>query len=474
MGGRMGLPLTLTALCLSSCTVGPDYARPPVDVPTGFKSSSPEETKEPGLKLDWWTLFGDPTLTKLEEQAFQANQDLKAAMARVAEARASARIATSGYYPQLSFNPLVDRSKTSPNAPRAQGASVTSTDMVAPFDLSYELDLWGKIRRTVESADAQAQASAADLAVVLQTIQADLAQDYFTLRSLDDQIQITGRNVESFQRELSLLQTQFKAGLVGRINVVQEEAQLYSTQTQLLDLQRQRTDLEHAIATLTGRPPSELSLPPFPLSAAPPTIPAGLPASLLRRRPDVAEAEQNLAAASAQIGIAQSQFYPDVRLTGVGGFEAMDLRHLASWQSRIWSLGASAVVPIFQGGALQAALEQSKAHYDEMLAAYRSRILQAFQDVEDSLTDLHLRADEAKAQTQAVNSSREYLRLAETQYQQGLLSYLQVIDAERTLLTNELASSQILGLRFVSTVLLIKALGAGWDIESLAKEANAP
>jgi multidrug efflux system outer membrane protein len=474
MGGRMGVQWALAALCLSSCTVGPDYERPPLNVPTGFKSSTPEEARQPGLKLDWWTLFGDATLTKLEEQAFQANQDLKAAMARVMEARAAARIAMAGYYPQVSFNPLVDRSKSSPNAPRAQGSSVTATDIQAPFDLSYQVDLWGKIRRTVESADAQAQASAADLGVVLQTIQSDLAQDYFTLRSLDDQIQIVGRNVDSYQHELSLLQTQFKAGLVGRINVVQEEAQLYSTQTQLLELQRQRADLEHAVATLTGRPPSELSLPAQPLVANPPTIPAGLPADLLRRRPDVAEAEQNLTAASAQIGIAQAAFYPNLTLTATGGFEATDLRHLASWQSRIWSLGAGAVVPIFQGGALDAGLEQAKAHYDELLAAYRSKVLQAFQDVEDSLTDLHLRADEAKAQTQAANSSREYFRLAETQYQQGLLSYLQVIDAERTLLTNELTSSQILGQRFVSTVQLIKALGAGWDIESLTKQEGSP
>jgi multidrug efflux system outer membrane protein len=461
-------------IAAASCTVGPDYQRPPLDVPPGYKSALTGEAQSPQLAKDWWKLFGDATLTRLEEQAIEANQDLKAAMARVAESRAAARIAGSDYFPVLTFDPSADRSRSSANVARAGGRSTTSTDIRLPFDLSYEVDLWGRIRRSVEAAEAQARASGDDLAVVLHTIEADVAQNYFTMRSIDSQIQILSRTVESFQRQISLLQTQFKAGLVGRINIVQAESQLYAAQSQLAELRRQRADLEHALATLLGRPPTELTLPPQALNSPPPAVPAGLPADLLRRRPDVAEAEQNLAAASAQIGVAVAQFYPDLRLTSSAGFESLDVRHLADWQSRIWSIGAGALVPLFEGGRLKANLQQARARYDEMAANYRSRVLVAFREVEDALTDLHLRADAAKAQALAVESSREYLRLAETQYQQGLQSYFLVIDAERTLLSNELLAAQILNQRMVSTVLLIKALGAGWDPEASPPAGEDP
>jgi multidrug efflux system outer membrane protein len=462
------------ALAAASCTVGPDYQRPPLEVPAGYRSAAPEDAKAPKFGKDWWKLFGDPTLTRLEEQAIGSNQDLKAAVARVAEARAAARIAGSESFPALTFDPSADRTRSSGNVARAGGKASTSTDLRLPFDLSYEVDLWGRVRRSIEAAEAQALASVDNLAVVLHTIEADVALNYFTLRSLDSQIQIVGRTVESYQRQITLLQTQFKAGLVGRINIVQAESQLYAAQSQLTDLRRQRADVEHALATLIGRPPTEVTLAPQPLEQPPPAVPAGLPADLLRRRPDVAEAEQTLAAASAQIGVAVAQFYPDLRLTSTAGFESLDVRHLADWQSRIWSIGAGALVPIFAGGRLRANLRQAEARYDEMVATYRSSILVAFREVEDALTDLHLRADAAKAQAQAVESSREYLRLAETQYQQGLQSYFLVIDAERTLLSNELLAAQILNQRMASTVLLIKALGAGWDPEEPAAAGEEP
>jgi len=460
---RLFAALAGALVAMTSCSVGPDYERPTLDVPPAYKSATPEEGKAPGLEATWWTLFGDPRLTELEEAAIRANQDLKAAVARVDQARAATRLVRSDLFPSIIFDPTVDRVRTSPNVARASGRALAVTDIRVPLDLSYEVDLWGRIRRSVETSEAQARATANDLVVVLHTIQADVAQTYFTLRLFDSQIEIVGRNLESYRRQLSLLETQFRAGLVGRITVVQAETQLNSVLAQETDLRRQRTDLEHALATLLGRPPSGLSIPPAPLNLTPPTVPAGLPADLLRRRPDVAEAEQYLAAASAQIGVAEAQFYPALRLTAAAGFESLDLRHLPDWQSRIWSIGAGLVAPLFQGGRLDANLQQARARFEELLAAYRSRVLVAFRDVEVALTDIHLQAEASQAQARAVESSREYLRLAETQYQQGLLNYFQVIDAQRTLLANELSAAQTLNQRLLATVLLIKAIGAGWE-----------
>lgn len=461
------LPRTiLLAACLTAagaCTVGPDYERPPVDAPAGYKSAGPGESAAHGLTPDWWTLFKDPELTGLEEAAIRANQDLGAAMARVDQARAGLRASKSPLYPSLEFNPSINRLRTSENTAQARGGTIAFTDIRFPFDLSYEVDLWGKIRRGIEAAEAQARASVDDLALVLHTLEADVATTYFSIRSLDSQVVILDRTVASYRRQVELLQTQLKAGLVGKITLVQAESLLYSTQSQQADIRRQRADLEHALAVLLSKAPSDFSLPVKTLDLEPPKVPAGLPAELLRRRPDVAEAEANLAIASAQIGIAVAQYYPDLQLTGSAGWESLDFRHLPNWQSRIWSIGASALTPLFEGGRLDANLDQARARYAELLAAYRGRVLIAYRDVEDALTDLHLRSDAAQSQTKAVDSAREYVRLADAQYQQGLISYFQVIDAERTLLGNELSAAQLASQRLVSTVQLIKALGAGWE-----------
>jgi len=362
----------------AACTVGPDYERPPLEVPGAFKSAVPEEARAHALTADWWTLFNDPELTRLEEDATRANFDLKAAVARVAQARASMKGARSALYPTLQLDPSITRVHTSENSAQAQGRSLTFTDIRVPFDFAYELDLWGKVRRSVESSEAQARATVDDLAVVLHTVQADVAQTYVSIRALDSQVLILDRTVESYRRQVDLLQTQLKAGLVGRINVAQAEALLYSTLSDQSEARRQRADLEHALATLTGRPPSEFSLPSTSLDLKTPRIPAGLPADLLRRRPDVVEAEQQLAAASAQIGVAVAQFYPDFSLTASGGWQAFDFGHLPDWQRRIWSIGASALAPLYEGGRLDAGLEQAKARYEEALAQYRGRVLVAF------------------------------------------------------------------------------------------------
>jgi outer membrane protein, multidrug efflux system len=336
------------------------------------------------------------------------------------------------------------------------------------------VDIWGRARRSLEAADAQAQASDDDLHVVLQTLEADVASAYFNLRSLDSQSQILSSTVELYRQQVALTETKYRAGIVGRTDVVQAQAQLYTTTTLEVDARRQRADQEHALAILCGRAPSELTVPAASLEdLVPPVVPAGLPAEMLRHRPDVAEAEQNLVAANALIGVATADYYPTVNLTGLAGFETTDVRHVG-WEDRVWSLAASAGLPLFTGGKLDATLEQTKARYDELLAAYRSSVLTAFREVEDALTDLHLRVDEANAQEQAVDASQEYVRLSRTEYDRGLISSLQVIDAQRTLLTNRLAAVQILNQRLTSTVLLIKALGAGWDPEFGASREASP
>jgi multidrug efflux system outer membrane protein len=284
---------------------------------------------------------------------------------------------------------------------------------------------------------------------------------------LDSQVKILADNMDLYRHQVSLTQTQKKAGIVGQTDVLQAQTQLDSTDAQAIELQRQRADAEHALAILTGRPPSATSIAVRPLDLEPPLVPAGLPADILRQRPDVEEAEQNLITANALIGVAKANFYPVLRLTGSAGYESVDISHGLDWQNRFWSIGPSLSIPIFQGGKLTADLEQAKARYEELTATYRGTVLGAFRDVEDSLTDLHMRADAAKAQSRAVDSSREYLRLTQLQYKEGLVSYLQVIDAERTLLTNELAAVQLLDQRLVSTVLLIKAIGGGWTMEDV-------
>jgi outer membrane protein, multidrug efflux system len=455
----------LVAAGASSCAMGPDYHRPPMDVPRAYESATSQPSAESRLGTDWWRLFGDPRLDELEEAALQANQDLKASIARVTEARAAADVVKSQFFPTLTFNPSAIRS-------RLPGTGVTNTTYLLPLDLSYELDIWGRVRRSYEAAQAQYHASAADFGVVLQTVLADVAVDYFTLRMFDAEAQILATNVRLYREQVSLLQTQFKAGMVSQTDVVQAQTLLNSTLTQEIEFRRQRTDLEHALATLIGCAPSELSIEVKPLDLTPPVIPPGLPAELLTRRPDVAQAEDNLAAACALIGVAQANFLPVVSLTGSAGFESLDIHHVVDWKNRLWSAGPTVSTPIFEGGRLVAGLQLTKARFEELQATYRGTVLAAFRDVEITLTDIHLGAEEAEAQARAVASASEYLRLSLVQYQRGLVNYLLVVDAERTLLTNELSAAQILNQRMLATVLLIKALGGGWDPHSATTQPS--
>jgi multidrug efflux system outer membrane protein len=478
----MGLALVCATLCalIPSCTVGPNYKRPDEQLPTTFRS--PATQLAPGtLGRDWWQLFGDPVLDQLIQDARAANTDVQAAMARVAQARAAARVTGSQFYPVITADPSMSRNRTpstgnpafatvggggttaggSSTGAGAGGRTVSSYRI--PFDLTYEVDIWGRVRRSYEASQASARASAYDFEVVLQTLESDVAQNYFNIRFLDLQARIVGQTVESYRRQLDLTNKQFRAGLVGQTDMAQAESQLNSTLTQEVEIQRQRLDAEHALAVLLGRPASDVTVAVMPLDLAPPPIPQILPGELLRRRPDVAEAEQNLVAANANVGVAIANFYPTLQLNAAAGFQSTDFQSILNWQQRFWSIGPSLAMPIFEGGRLTASLEQARARYDELVATYRGTVLGAVRDVEDSLTDLRLRAEAARVQELAVRSSREYLRLAQLQYTQGLISYLTVIDAERTLLNNELSAAQILDQRLTSTVLLIKSMGGGWE-----------
>jgi len=456
------------SLLLAGCMVGPDYVRPVVEQPLQFKSQ-PASEEAPLIAKEWWQLYRDSDLDQLIASAQASNQTLRQAVGRVDEARALARVAGSFLYPTVSLDPNYSRQHTSANrdSPRTeqrQGRTVTVNDWLVPLDLTYEIDVWGRVRRSFESARAAATASAYDLGVVQLTVETDVAQFYYNLRALDAQVQILKETVISYREQVRLLSAQLKSGLVSPIVVNQAQAQLQATLAQQRDIERARADQEHALAILCGRPAPSFTVDPNPLhEAAPPDVPPGLPAQLLARRPDVAEAEQNLVAANAQIGVATAAFYPTFTLTGTAGFESANLSSLFNWRSAVTSIAPSVSFPIFQGGRLSANLEATEARPNLTVAAYVNQILVAYADVEDALTDLHALSDEVGNLREAVSASQNYLRLAQAQYKFGLVDYLIVIDAERTLLVNRLSLAQAVNTQIGASIHLIKALGGGWN-----------
>ncbi len=454
--GRRGLPPLLIALACGgaiSCSLGPNYQRPDLTVPGTFRRTAEGESAQPTLASNWWTLFNDPALTKLAEETAAANLDIQAAMARLDQAHAATRSTAGNFFPSLDLNA---------SARRSGNATGTSTSYAVPFSLGYELDVWGRLRRQYEASKNSEQASAADLEFVRQTAIANVAQAYFTIRLYDRQIASYEAALELYRKQLDLTDTKYKAGLSLPTDLLQAKTQVNSATNQLIEVKRSRAKQEHAIAILLGRPPAEVVLEKAPLTTPIPVVPAGLPVNLLSRRPDVAEAEHRLAAANAQIGVATANFFPSFNLSASAGFQSSNLEHLLDWEKRVWSIGPGIHLPIFSGGQLSAALAQSKARYTELVAGYRSAVLRSFQDVEDQLSDLHLLAEKAKSLEDTLASAREYSRLTEIQYRQGLTTYLQVIDANQTLLNNELSAAQAHSQRLSATVLLIKALGGGW------------
>src|SRR5216683_2348495 len=469
--GRLRLVLTALSTVIvvaAGCAVGPNYARPPVEEPALFKSGGAGEPAPP-IQTDWWRLYGDPELDQLIASAHASNQTLRQAVARVDQARALARVAGSFLYPTISVDPSYSRTRYSGNRRSTiTGQKVQSgrtlNDWRIPFDLTYEIDVWGRVRRSFESARAQAAASADDLGVVRLTVETDVAQFYYGLRSLDAQLQILTDNVAAYREQVRLLSVQLKTGLVSPIVLNQAQAQLQAALAQQRDVERARADLEHALAILCGRPAPSFTVAANPLhEAVPPTVPPGLPAQLLARRPDVAEAEQNVVAANAQIGVATAEFFPRFMLTATAGLESADLSALFTWQSRAASILPSVSIPIFQGGRLRANLEAIKASYRQTVAAYVNQVLIAYGDVENALTDLHAFSDEVGSLREAVSASQNYLRLAQAQFKYGLVDYLIVIDAERTLLANQLSLAQAVNSHMAASIQLIKALGGGWS-----------
>jgi outer membrane protein, multidrug efflux system len=456
---------------LAACMVGPDYKRPPVVQPDGFKSQvlgQPAPPIAPVMK-DWWRLYADPNLDQLIGTATASNQSLKLAVARVDEARALARVAASYLAPTISVDPSFARVRYSGSrastttGQRVQG-SVTVNDWLVPFDLTYEVDVWGRVRRGLQAARAQAVASADDEAAVRLTVQTDVAQFYYTLRLLDAEVEILTQTVAAYQEQVRVLSVQLRTGLASPIVLYQAQAQLEAISAQQRDMQRARADQEHALAILCGQPAPSFTVAVSPLrETSPPEVPAGLPSALLARRPDVASAEQMVVAANAQIGVATANFFPLFALTSSAGFESATVQSLFNWQSAIASIVPGLTQPIFQRGRLRANLAAAKAVHRQAVATYVNQVLIAYGDVEDALTDLHALTGMVGHLREAADASQNYLRVAQVQYKNGLVDYLVVTDAERTLLGNQLSLAQAVNLQLSASIHLIKALGGGWQ-----------
>ncbi|HJV65923.1 MAG TPA: efflux transporter outer membrane subunit [Geomonas sp.] len=479
--------LLAVAAALAACSVGPDYVRPTplpesAPVPVAFKETAGWKVAQPSDgKLDqhWWELFNDPVLSALEEHVVVSNQNIAAAEAQFRQAKALIREARAGYFPTITAGPSVSHSfqggsglsaTTSTGSavttnPRSGGA--TSTSYSLPVDLSWEVDVWGRIRRTVEANTASAQASQADLAAAQLSAQAELAQDYFLLRSQDLQIKLLNDTVASYQKAVELTRNRYNAGIAAKSDLLQADTQLKTTQAQAIDLAVQRSQLEHAIALLVGKPASAFSIPVAPMGNLFPDIPAGLPSELLERRPDIAASERRMAAANAQIGVAKAAYYPDLRLSASAGFQSLLLADWLTWPSRFWSVGAGLTQTVFDGGLRGAQTEAARAAYDQTVANYRQTVLTGFQEVEDNLASLRILETEASAQSEAVKASEETLAVSINQYKAGIISYLNVIAAQTTALTNQRTEVGIQARRLTSSIGLIKALGGGWDASAL-------
>ena len=464
--------LALAVLQLTGCAVGPKYHTPVVQAPPAYKEVGNWKLAQPNdqsLGGTWWRIFQDPQLDALELEVNVSNQNLKAAEAQYQQARAALRYNRADYYPTLTAGLSGTRTGVSAHRPPPSSIfdGITYNDFVLPFTFSYQADVWGRVRKTVESYREQAQASAADLATVNLSMHADLALDYFQARSLDAEEQLLNSTVKQYEQALDLNQSRFDGGIASEVEVEQAKTQLQTTRAAAMDVGVLRAQYEHAVAILIGKPPAEFSLPPLPLTAPPPHIPVSVPSELLERRPDIAAAERRVAAANAQIGVAKSAYYPLISLGGSGGFESSEITTLLNGPSGLWSVGLSAVGTIFDVGRRRSLTDQARAAYEVQVAGYRENVLTGFQQVEDHLAAVRILENEAKVQDEAVVAAQNSLNLSVSRYKGGVTSYLEVITAQSAALTDEVTAVNILGRRMANTVLLIQALGGGWDRSTL-------
>lgn len=453
---------------IAAIAVGPDYHRP--DPPSAdayrdadlgsWKQAAPADTVSRG---EWWKVFNDSTLNELESRSLAGNQDLRAAAARVEQARAAAGLARSAYWPAIAANGTGQRLR----ALDQEGNYVTGGNYAATLNLAWEIDLFGRVRRLSESARNDAAASAATFESVRLALTSDVAANYFSLLAVDREAGIVNGTVDLRHRALQLVKDRFESGAASDLDLSRAETELAITETDAAALANRRASLQTALAVLVGEAASRFVLLTAGLElSTPPVVPSGLPADLLERRPDIAAAERSLAAANARIGVAKAAFFPAISLTGGAGYNSFEVDHLFSWDHRVWSIGPSLYLPIFQGGRNRANLERSHAAYDESVATYRQAILVGFREVQDALTATKWLTEQAAAQERAVASARRSAVISEERYKSGLVNYLEVVDAQRTALQSERSAAQLAGQRYITSVALIKALGGGWSTKS--------
>ena len=470
----LALAMVSAAGWLTGCTVGPNYVKPTVEVPAAYKENAGWQVAQPQdatLRGNWWEMFNDPQLNALEEQVVVSNQNVAVAEAQFRQARALVQQARAAYFPTVTIGASVNNSSQSASTRISNSSSgrTTPTLFAMAVDASWEIDVWGRIRRLVESSQASAQASAADLENARLSAQTELAQDYFQLRTLDTQKQLLDASIVEFERSLELTNNRYASGVVSRADVLQAQTQLKTTQAQAIDVGVQRAQFEHAIALLIGKPASVVSISAAPLAMTivPPPIPVGVPSEVLERRPDIASTERQVVAANAQIGVALAAYYPTVSLHATGGFQSTSLSQWISAPSRLWSVGPAISETVFDGGLRAGLTEQARGVYDGTVASYRETVLTAFKEVEDNLAALRILESEAEVQDEAVKAAQQSVTVFTNQYKAGIASYLEVVTAQNAALTNERTAATILGNRMNAAVLLIKALGGGWNVAQL-------
>lgn len=460
---------------LSGCVVGPKYVPPTVpppppafkETPSNWTQASPQDQLPKGK---WWEIYGDPQLNSLEETIAVSNQNLKVAYQEYMSARDLVRQARSQLFPTVAVQPTGSRDQLSKNRPNFVPSTASQySDIVLPAEISYEVDLWGQVRRTIEASRENAQASAGDLENLSLSLHSELAFDYFSLRGLDLQKQLLDATVIDFEKALQLTQARYHGGVASDVDVAQAETQLETTRAQDIEIGVARAQFEHAIAVLTGQTASTFSLPPAPLTAAPPQIPLGVPSELLERRPDIAAAERRVASANAQIGIAIAAYYPQVSLSAGGGLESTAIGTLLQGPSALWSVGGSALETVLDGGKRRAVTQQARDNHAATVASYRENVLEAFQQVEDNLAALRLLDQELATQQVAVVSARRSVDLSTARYKRGITTYLEVLTAQSIALSDERTAADLMARRMTASVQLIKALGGGWDRNQLPK-----